>query len=95
MGTASVQRPPLAAYASPVGLSSGAGGSTGAFIVPIFALCAVAVFSIALALVPAPVLGRISTHALENRRDLALGGLVVLLGVTVGILAVLAVLAGS
>jgi hypothetical protein len=89
LGTAYVRRPALAAYGPPVGVSSGSGGSTGALIVPILALCAVAVFSIGLALAPARVLGRISIHALENRGDLALAGLVVLLAVTVGVLAVL------
>jgi hypothetical protein len=56
-------------------------------LVPLLVLCAVALLFIPLAL--APVLGRTSIHALQNRGDLALGGLVVLLGVTVGILAVL------
>jgi hypothetical protein len=88
-GTASVQKQPLAAHSPPVRVTSGTTGLTGALIVPILALCAVAVFSIALALAPTPALGRISIHALENRGDLALGGLVVLLAVTVGILAAL------
>jgi hypothetical protein len=83
-----VQKLPLRADA-PLRKVSSTGDPTGALTMTLLVLCAVALFSVPLALAPERILERVSTRAVENRAELACGGFVVFLGVAVGLLAVL------
>ena len=83
-----VQKLPLSAEA-PLRKVSSTGDASGTLTMALLVVCAVALFSIPLALAPERILGRVSTRAVENRAELACGGFVVFLGVAVGLLAVL------
>jgi hypothetical protein len=82
------QRSPRATYTASAAFSS-EGNRSDALIVGFLALCAVALLAMALALTPPWLLGRISLGVLENRGNIALGGLACFVGVAVGLLAVL------